>query len=92
MSIYKYQPYYQYDGPSLSQPFREKLTPDEIAYNLECFFSDVDSYFEDDTAKFEKLSNNCIIITSDISESECDERVKNCLNDLDLYAHKYCKS
>jgi len=91
MSIYKYQLYYNYDGPTHSQPFREELTPDEVAYNLECVFSDIDRYFEDGTAEFEKISEKCIGITSDISETNCDERVIRCLNSLDLYAHKISK-
>lgn len=88
MSIYKYQPYYQYDGETLAQPFREKLTEKEIEYNTESFFSDIDRYFKDDMATFERVSKNCLEITTDISETECDERVKQCLNSLDLYAHK----
>jgi len=38
MSIYKYQPYYKYDGATYQQPFREELTHDEIEYNLKSFF------------------------------------------------------
>lgn len=88
MSIYKYQPYYQYNGAILAQPFRKELTQEEINYNLESFFSDIDSYFEDGTATFERLLENHLEITTDISETECDELVKRCLNSLDLYAHK----
>ena len=50
MNKFKYQPYYKYDGASLAQPFREELTPDEVEYNLACFFDEVQRYFEDDTA------------------------------------------
>ncbi|MBU1668995.1 hypothetical protein KKC13_11305 [bacterium] len=90
MPIYKYQPYYQYDGVTLAQPFREELTQEEIEYNIESFFSDIDRYFDTHTTTFERLSENCLEITTDISETECDERVKRCLNSLDLYAHKNC--
>jgi len=76
MSIYKYQPYYKYDGATYQQPFREELTHDEIEYNLKSFFFDIDRYFKDGTATFNKLSENCIEITTDISEAECDSRVK----------------
>lgn len=92
MPLYKYQPYYKYDGPNRSQPFREELTPDEVEYNIECFFSEIERYFVDGTAEFERLPKDCIGITSDISEADCDERVKLCLNSLDLYAHKSCKN
>jgi len=91
MYIYKYQPYYYYDGVSRAQPFREELTQEEIKYNIESFFSDVEHFFEDGTATFKRLPKNCIEVTTDISENECDERVKRCLNSLDLYAHKTCK-
>lgn len=90
MSIYKYQPYYQYNGVTYAQPFREELTQEEIEYNIESFFSDIDRYFDTNTATFERLSENCLEITTDISETECNERVKRCLNDLDLYSHKNC--
>lgn len=88
MSIYKYQPYYQYNGVTFEQPFRAELTQEEIEYNIESFFSDIDRYFKDGMATFERLSENCLEITTDISETECDERVKRCLNSLDLYSHK----
>lgn len=88
MSIYKYQLYYQYNGVTFEQPFREELAQEEIEYNIESFFSDIDRYFEDGMATFEKLSENCLEITTDISETECDERVERCLNSLDLYSYK----
>lgn len=90
MPIYKYQPYYQYNGATLTQPFREELTQEEIEYSIESFFSDIDRYFDANTATFERLSENCLEITTDISETECNERVKHCLNNLDLYSHKNC--
>lgn len=88
MSIYKYQPYYQYDGVTLAQPFREQLTQEEIEYNIESFFSDIVRYFKDDMATFERVSKNCLEITTDISQEECDARVQLCLNSLDLFANK----
>ena len=60
MSIYKYQPYYQYNGVTPTQPFREELTQEEIEYNIESFFSDIDRYFDTDTATFKRLSGNCL--------------------------------
>lgn len=92
MSQYKYQPYYQYDGPTHSQPFREELTPEDIEYNIERFFSEIEQYFDEGLAYLEKVSETCIEITTELSEAECDERVKRCLNNLDLYAHKTCRN
>ena len=87
MSKYTYQPYYKYTGPSYVQPFRDELSAEEVEYNLACFFDEVDRYFEEGTAEFNKVGD-CTEITTDLSESECDGRVKQCLNSLDLYAHK----
>ena len=88
MSTYKYQPYYQYDGATRAQPFKEELTQEEITFNIESFFSDIDYYFSDGVAALERVSTNCLEVTTDISEAECDEIVKHCLNSLDLYAKK----
>jgi hypothetical protein len=87
MAIYKYQPYYKYDGPTNSEPFREELDLEQQKENIEDFFSEIERYFESDT-KFERRDDNYIWITSDISQNDCDERVKRCLNSLDLYAHR----
>ena len=92
MNRYFYSPYYQYNGVTHSQPFREELTLEEVNYNIESFFSDIQQYFDEDTVIIERITENCIKITTEISEIECDERVKNCLNSLDLYAHKNCNN
>lgn len=88
MPVYKYQPYYQYDGPSHSQPWREELTAEEVDSNIEYFFDEVDRYFDDVEAEFERLPDNYVSITSEITQKDCDERVKQCLNSLDLYANR----
>jgi len=87
MPLYKYQPYYKYDGPTHAQSFRDELSPEEEEFNLECFFSEVEDYF-DDKAKFERQEDGFIFITSDVTQTECDELVKRCLNSLDLYANR----
>ena len=63
-----------------SQPFREELTIEEINYNIESFFSDIEQYFDEYTVVIERISEQCIKITTEITETECDERVKKCLN------------
>jgi len=87
MAIYKYQPYYKYDGPTYSDPFREELEPEQQSENIEDFFSEIERYFESDD-KFERRDDNYIWITSDKSQNDCDERVKRCLNSLDLFANR----
>ena len=90
MSIYKYQPFYRYNGVTSSQPFREELNQEEIESNINSFFSNIENYFENGTASFRVSQNNCLEITTDTPKNECDERVKKCLNSLDLYSHKTC--
>jgi len=87
MPLYKYRPYYKFNGPTRDEPFREELSPEEGKENIEDFFSEIERYFESGT-KFERQDDGFIWITSDISQSGSDEQVKLCLNSLDLYANK----
>ncbi|MBG9997976.1 hypothetical protein I6E72_03275 [Pseudoalteromonas sp. NSLLW24] len=87
MAIYKYQPYYKYDGATRAEPFREELDLEQQKENIKDFFSEIENYFGSDV-KFERQDDNYILITSDISQEDCDERVKRCLNSLDLYANR----
>ncbi len=88
MSLFKYQPYYKYDGPTHSQPFREELSTDEVDRNIELFFYEISDYFVDIQATVEQLEDGYVGITADITQEDCDERVKRCLNSLDLYAKR----
>ena len=88
MPLFRYQPYYQYNGPTLSQPFREELSDYEITRNMELFFNEMGNYFADVGAIIEPLGNGFIGITSEITQDDCDERVARCLNGLDLFAHR----
>jgi len=45
-------------------------------------------YFTDVDAKVEKFSNGIVGISSEITQDDCDSRVKKCLNNLDLFANK----
>jgi len=88
MPLFKYQPYYKYNGPTLSQPFRKELTSDEVSRNMSLFFDEIGSYFNDVGATVEPVGDGFIGITADITQDDCDERVKRCLNSLDLFANK----
>lgn len=88
MPVFKYQPYYKFNGPTLSQPFREELSADDVTRNMSLFYNEIASYFEDVGATVEPIGNGFIAITADISQDECDARVKRCLNSLDLFASK----
>ena len=87
MHVFKYRPYYHYDGPTHSDPFREELSSEEADDRVESFFFDIERYFDEDSASL-KQEGDLIVITSDINENDCDEIVKRCLNSLDLFANK----
>jgi hypothetical protein len=88
MPIYKYAPYYQYNGPSKNDPMREELSREEIEQRLESISKDISSYFEDVDAKIHVDAQGAICITTDLAQKDCDERLKRCLNSLDLYARR----
>lgn len=88
MPAYKYQPYYSYFGPSHSEPFREKLSADEIERRLELFFSEIGIFFDGIDAVIKTIDSDTISITTALTQQDCDARVKKCLNNLDLYAKK----
>lgn len=86
MPTFKYQPYYKYNGPTSSQPFREELSAEEAGCKIGLFFDEINLHFANISATFELIGNGFVAITADITQQECDERVKNCLNSLDLFA------
>jgi len=88
MPLFKYQPYYQYNGPTRSEPFREELEKDEVDRNMNLFFKEIEMYFVDVVATVEKMSESIVGISSEITQEDCDARVKKCLNSLDLFANK----
>jgi hypothetical protein len=87
MPVFKYKPYYQYDGPTHSDPFREELSPEEADEHIESFFQEIEQYFDEDSVDL-KMEGDLISITGEINENDCDEVVKKCLNSLDLFANK----
>lgn len=88
MPKFEYKPYYQYDGPTHAEPFREELSADKISRNMSLFFNEIGHYFADVGAVVEPVDGGSIGITAEITQEECDARVKRCLNSLDLYAKK----
>lgn len=88
MATYKYRPYYQFNGPSHSEPMREELPTKDIEQRLALFFSEIGTYFDDDTAQIEPTPDGIICVTTNLTSSHCDDQVKRCLNTLDLYARK----
>lgn len=89
MPIFKYKPYYEYSGPTRSDPFRELLSEDQIEKNMCDFYEHLKYVFANTDAAFKNDGAGVVSITTEnISEQECDERMKKHLNSLDLFANK----
>lgn len=86
MPTFRYKPYYQYNGPTHSDPLREELSPDEAEERIRCFFEEIEHYFEENISV--KREGEIVSITGEIKQNDCDEVVKKCLNSLDLFADK----
>lgn len=85
---YKYTPYYQYGQLSKSEPMREELSGEDVLYRLEFIAGDIDAYFEDVAAQIAVSADGIVSVTTDLLQKDCDDRVKRCLNSLDLFARK----
>lgn len=89
MNTYKYKPYYQYNGPTLGEPLKEKLSEEDQERNLRLICDDIKNAFaDDDEAVVTEDSDGIISITTSIARKECDDIVAGCLTGLDLYGHK----
>ncbi|MBM9912912.1 MULTISPECIES: hypothetical protein [Stenotrophomonas] len=88
MAEFKYKPYYAFNGASRADPFRDHLEKEEVERNLRLFFDEIGYYFEGGQCMIERDDDGVLSITTDLAEPECDERVKRCLNGLDLFATK----
>jgi hypothetical protein len=88
MATYKYTPYFRNDSPSRSEPLREELSPEDIEHRLQLFVQDVRTSLEDVRARVDIEDERIISVTTDLSRTECDEKVACCLSNLGLYAKK----
>jgi hypothetical protein len=88
MSTYIYKPYYDYNGPTKSEPFRARKSADEQTQCFGNFHKELEHHFSDVEHEIRWSGRGEVSIAVAISEEECDARVKVCLNDNDLYAHK----
>ena len=94
MNRFAYRVYYQYNGPSHSDPFRSPKDPNEIAEALRNFPDELPLYLTDQDATVSseqtKKEPNSIIgfVVTVLDEAKTDEAVKRCLNGLDLFGEK----
>jgi hypothetical protein len=94
MNRFAYRVYYEYNGPSKSDPFRSPKDPHEIAEalrnfpnELPHFLSDQDATVSDEPTQTDANSIIVFVVTT-LSEAATDEAVKRCLNGLDLFGQK----
>jgi hypothetical protein len=88
MNTYKYLPRYSYSGPTLTDPFREELSIEEQARNIELFYTDVVNQFEEFGDVVSRDNDGVVSITTTMHEQKCDKLVKGILNGLDLFCRK----
>lgn len=90
MATYRYKPYYSYNGPTHSQPFREELPAAVVEKNIEFFFQNLDSHFVGTGAVINHDGEGTAIVLTSMPREESNEIVKGLLNYLDLFAyHSY---
>lgn len=88
MPTFKYEPYYRFNGPTRADPLQEDLSTEEIRQRMELFTREIASHFEDISAQVEFAADGVLSVTTDLTQKDCDDRVKRCLNNLDLFARK----
>jgi hypothetical protein len=86
--------YYQYNGPSRSDPFRSPKDSHEISEALRHFPNELPRYLFDQDATVsaepskKDLNSIIVFVATILDETATDEAVKMCLNGLDLFGEK----
>ncbi|MEE5131405.1 hypothetical protein V2J82_13225 [Pseudomonas alliivorans] len=88
MNIFRYKPYYQYNGPTPYDPLKEELSSEDQERNIALFYTDVINAFEDDDAVVQRDEEGAISIQTNLSKNECDKRIEQILTSLDLLGKK----
>lgn len=94
MNRFAYRVYYQYNGPSHSDPFRSPKDSHEISEALRNFLNELPHYLSDQDAIVssdptkKELNSIIVFVATALDEAKTDEAVKRCLNGLDLFGEK----
>lgn len=94
MNRFAYRVYYEYNGPSHSNPLRSPKDSHEISEALGHFPNELPHYLSDQDATIsseptKKDPNSVIVFVATVlDETATDEAVKRCLNGLDLFGQK----
>ena len=92
----KIRAYYEYSGPSKSDPFRNELTQEQVNDHLERFPSELEHALDGpgSSAKVEIEKTDTVnreitvLIESPLSTRDYDNALKRTLNGLDLFAEQ----
>lgn len=87
MPSFRYEPYYEYSGPTRADPFRELLSDEGVQRNREWFFAHIDGCFAGTDAVV-AIADGIVSIETNMPEADCDDIVKRHLNAFDLFARK----
>jgi len=94
MNRFTYRVYYEYNGPSHSDPFRSRKNPHEISEALRNFPNELPHYLSDHDATVtdEPTQNDAnsiiVVVVTTLNEAATDKAAIQCLNGLDLFAEK----
>ena len=94
MNRFAYRVYYEYNGPSRSDPFRSRKNPHEITEALRNFPNELPHYLSDQDATVsgeptqKDVNSIIVIVVTTLDETATDEAVKRCLNEFDLFGEK----
>ncbi len=94
MNRFAYRVYYQYDGPTRSDPLRSPKDSHEVFEALRHFPSALPHYLADQNATVsseptKKDPNSIIVFVATVlDETATDDAGKICLNGLDLFGKK----
>lgn len=92
MAKFTYEVYYQYNGPSDSNPLRSPKDAQEISDALRTFPEGLCHYLPDPDAEIEQRDANSgsilVIVDTVLGEGAFKEAFLRCLNDFDLFGKK----
>lgn len=94
MNGFTYQIYYEYSGPTIASPFEEQKSPEEIAGALSTFPNDLRHFLGDLEARVDQdhakrtPTSIFIVVTTNLSEQQLDDGIKQCLDAFHLFGKK----
>jgi hypothetical protein len=94
LNDYSFEIYYQYDGPSVSDPFAKQKTEKEIQDSLDNFYSELPSYIDAYETNYSYVpieGNNDrrkLTIRTTADERQINMSIDKCLKSHDLRAEK----